>query len=153
MATSFEHRPVGVRWPVIALALPLSLVFVAGLAAEGVSESGKAPAKQQFMRFGGSNPGGSWFATVGGFAPFLSEKIPGLNVTAVSTGGSVDNNRLAKKGELDTWLTHALTAYEMWTGTGTFKDEGSWQGERLLSGVYMNHHHFVTLARSKIYPL
>ncbi len=153
MATSFEHRPVGVRWPVIALALLLSLVFVAGLAAEGVSESGKAPAKQQFMRFGGSNPGGSWFATVGGFAPFLSEKIPGLNVTAVSTGGSVDNNRLAKKGELDTWLTHALTAYEMWTGTGTFKDEGSWQGERLLSGVYMNHHHFVTLARSKIYPL
>lgn len=140
------------RYALRVAALLLAVVFVGSAAAEGVSESGKAPARQQFVRFGGGNPGGSWFATVGGFAPFLSEKT-GMNVTAVSTGGSVDNNRLAKKGELDTWLTHALTAYEMWTGTGTFKDESSWQGERLLCGVYQNPHHFVTLARTNIHTL
>lgn len=141
------------RWLTLGVSLLGLLALAGSAAAEGISESGAAPAAQKFVRFGGSNPGGSWFATVGGLAPFLSERIPGLNVTAVSTGGSVDNNRLARKGELDTWLTHALTAYENWTGTGAFKDESPWKGERLLCGVYENHHHFVTLARSNIHTI
>lgn len=136
----------------LAAALLALLVFIGSAAAEGVSESGGAPARQQFVRFGGSNPGGSWFAVVGGLAPFLSEKT-GLNVTAISTGGSVDNNRQGRKGDLDVWLTHALTAYENKSGTGTFEGEGGWDGQRLLCGVYQNPHHFVTLAKSGIRTL
>ncbi len=136
-------RRVSLISAVLLLCLMSGFVF-----AEGVSE-GKASTTQKFVRFGGSNPGGSWFAIVGGFAPLLSEKLPDLNVTAISTGGSVDNNRLARKGDLDVWLTHALTAYENWSGTGTFKDEGPWKGYRMLAGVYENHHHFVTLANNK----
>jgi len=124
-------------------ALILALVLVVGTAM--VFAQGQKP-KREFIRFGGGSPGGTWFATVGGFSEFLDTKGPNLNVTAIATGGSEDNNRQAKLGELDTWLTHSLTAYDLWTGTGEFEGESPYQDFRLLSGVYENHHHFVTLA-------
>jgi len=112
--------------------------------------SGQADAARKFVRFGGSNPGGSWFVIVGGLSAYLSGQLKDLNVTAIATGGSVDNNRLARKGELDTWLTHSLTAYDNWNGVGIFKDKKPFTSIRLLSGVYENHHHFVVLADSKV---
>ena len=86
------------------------------LAAGTLFAGGKKEGGREFIRFGGGAPGGSWFATVGGFASYLSSNNPDLNITAVSTGGSADNNRQAARGQLDTWLTHALTAYDLWTG-------------------------------------
>ena len=126
------------------LMVAVVLLLVAGL---GFSAGqGEGAAARQFIRFGGGAPGGSWFATVGGFASYISSADPDLNITAVSTGGSADNNRQAARGQLDTWLTHALTAYDLWTGTGEFEGEDSYQDFRLISGVYESHHHFVTLA-------
>ena len=107
-------------------------------------------AARKFVRFGGSNPGGSWFVIVGGLSAYLSGQLKDLNVTAIATGGSVDNNRQARKGELDAWLTHALTAYDNWNGVGIFKDQKPFKSIRLLAGVYENHHHFVVLADSGI---
>ncbi|MBW2513636.1 MAG: TAXI family TRAP transporter solute-binding subunit, partial [Deltaproteobacteria bacterium] len=111
---------------------------------------GEADAARKFVRFGGSNPGGSWFVIAGGLSAFLSEQISDLNVTAIATGGSVDNNRQARKENLDVWLTHALTAYDNWNGVGVFKDEKPFKSIRMLSGVYENHHHFVALEKSGI---
>ena len=111
---------------------------------------GKADAARKFVRFGGSNPGGSWFVIVGGLSAYLSGQLPDLNVTAIATGGSVDNNRQARKGNLDAWLTHALTAYDNWNGVGIFKDQKPFKSIRLLCGVYENHHHFVSLEKSGI---
>ncbi|MFA7672182.1 MAG: TAXI family TRAP transporter solute-binding subunit [Sphaerochaetaceae bacterium] len=102
--------------------------------------------RREFIRFGGGSPGGTWFATVGGFATYLDQHSKDLNVTAIATGGSEDNNRQARVKELDTWLTHSLTALDLWTGTGEFEGDTPYQDFRLLSGVYENHHHFVTLA-------
>lgn len=119
------------------------LLMVAGLLF-GAGQ-GEGP-RREFIRFGGGSPGGSWFATVGGFASYLSSTDPNLNITAVSTGGSADNNRQAARGQLDTWLTHAMTAYDLWTGTGEFEGEDPYQNFRLISGVYESRHHFVTLA-------
>lgn len=128
---------------ILFILLVLCFSFILGSQAE-------VKAERKFIRFGGSNPGGSWFTIVGGMSAFLSGKIGDLNVTAIATGGSVDNNRLARKGELDTWLTHSLTAYDSWNGVGLFKDEGMFKDYRMLCGVYENHHHFVTLAKSDI---
>lgn len=128
---------------ILIILLALCFFFVLGSQAEVV-------AQREFVRFGGSNPGGSWFTIVGGLAAFLSGKIGDLNVTAIATGGSVDNNRLARKGELDTWLTHSLTAYDNWNGVGVFQDEDAFKEYRMLSGVYENHHHFIVLADSDI---
>lgn len=130
-------------------AVLLILLLGAGFAvAEGSQEDGSGG--RQFIRFGGGSAGGSWFPTVGGLSSYLSTYIDGLNVTAIATGGSVDNNRQARQGNLDTWLTHSLTAFENWSGTGLFDGQGEWHGFRLISGVYENHHHFVTLESSDI---
>lgn len=126
---------------VLALVMLLSVGLLFG---QGEME------QRQFVRFGGGSPGGSWFPTVGGLASYLSTNNPDLNVTAVSTGGSADNNRQAREGQLDTWLTHSLTAYDLWSGTGEFEGEDPYKDFRLLSGVYENHHHFVTLGSSNI---
>lgn len=109
-----------------------------------------AEAKREFIRFGGSNPGGSWFTIVGGLSAIMNKQIKELNVTPVATGGSADNNRMGRKHELDTWLTHSLTAYDNWDGIGLFKGEGPFKDFRMLSGVYESWHHFVVLNSSDI---
>jgi len=135
------------------LSLFLLVVVCFALIATGQSELEAAAGGRKFVRFGGSNPGGSWFTIVGGLSAFLSGKIGDLNVTPIATGGSVDNNRLARKGELDSWLTHSLTAHDNYNGVGLFEGEGSFKDYRMLSGVYENHHHFVTLAKSDIFKM
>jgi TRAP transporter TAXI family solute receptor len=134
-----HHSPT--CWGLIIL---LISVLTLGLMA------GTAKAKQEFIRFGGSNPGGSWFTIAGGLSALLNKQIKGINVTPVATGGSVDNNRLARKHELDTWLTHSLTAYDNWNGVGLFKGEGPFKDFRMMSGVYESWHHFVVLDSSSI---
>ena len=71
---------------------------------------GTAEAKREFVRFGGGNPGGSWFTIAGGLSALLNKQIKDMNVTRVATGGSTDNNRLARKHELEPSLTHAWTS-------------------------------------------
>ena len=114
---------------------------------------GTAEARREFVRFGGSNPGGSWFTIAGGISAVMNKQLKDLNVTPIATGGSVDNNRLARKHELDTWLTHSLTAYDNWNGVGLFEKEKPFKDFRLLSGVYESWHHFVALADSDIKTL
>ncbi len=111
---------------------------------------GTAEAKREFVRFGGSNPGGSWFTIAGGLSALMNKQIKNINVTPVATGGSTDNNRLARKHELDTWLTHSLTAYDNWKGVGLFKGQEPFKDYRMVCGVYESWHHFVTLESSDI---
>ena len=129
----------------------LILCAAAGFAfAEGSQEGGGG---REFLRFGGGSPGGSWFTMVGGLSSYLSTHGDGLNVTSIATGGSVDNNRQARQGNLDTWFTHSLTAYENWSSTGLFEGQEPYKDYRLISGVYENHHHFVALESSGIKTL
>jgi TRAP transporter TAXI family solute receptor len=109
-----------------------------------------ASAARNFVRFGGSNPGGSWFTIAGGITALFNKELQDLNVTPVATGGSTDNNRQARKHNLDTWLTHSITAYDNWTGTGLFKDQGEFKDFRMIAGVYESWHHFVVLDKSDI---
>ncbi len=112
-----------------------------------------ALAKRQFVRFGGSNPGGSWFTIAGGITALFNKEIPDFNASPVATGGSVDCNRQARKHNLDTWLTHSLHAYDNWNGTGIFKEQGPFKDFRMMAGVYESWHHFVTLEKNPIYTM
>jgi len=135
--THFHHEPT-----CASLVILVIFFLTLGLMAT------PAEAKQEFIRFGGSNPGGSWFTIAGGLSALLNKEIKGVNVTPIATGGSADCNRLARKHDLDTWLTHSLTAYDNWNGVGLFKKEGPFKGFRMLSGVYESWHHFVVLESS-----
>lgn len=49
---------------------------------------------------GTASSGGSVYAVGAGLAQILSEKVPGLTVRAISTGGAVDNVGLMERGEV-----------------------------------------------------
>jgi TRAP transporter TAXI family solute receptor len=115
-----------------------------------VTVTDNVSAARDFIRFGGSNPGGSWFTVAGGMTALFNKELNDLNVSPVSTGGSTDNNRQARQHYLDTWLTHSITAYDNWTGTGLFKGQGEFKDFRMLAGVYESWHHFVVLDKSDI---
>lgn len=112
--------------------------------------AGSATAAKDFVKFGGSNPGGAWFTIAGGLAPLYNEKISNINVTPVATGASVDNNRQIRKGDLDIILSHSTHAYDNWNGTGVFEKDGPFKGLRMLCGVFIGWNHWVTLADSDI---
>lgn len=112
-----------------------------------------ASAKRVFIRFGGSNPGGSWFAIAGGITALFNKEIEGFNASPVATGGSVDSNRQGRKHNLDTWMTHSLHAYDNWNGVGIFEGQGKFQDFRFLAGIYQSWHHFVTLEKNPIYTM
>ena len=109
-----------------------------------------ASAKDQYIRLGCGGPGGSWFKMVGGLSSLYNKKIENVNVSAVSSGGSVALMRLIRKGELEATFTHTLTAYDSWNGVGKFEKEGPFKGIRMMTGMYESVHHFVVREDSGI---
>ncbi len=109
-----------------------------------------ASAKTQYIRLGCGGPGGSWFKMVGGLSSLYNKKIENVNVSAVSSGGSVALMRLIRKGELEATFTHTLTAYDSWNCVGKFEKEGSYKGIRMMTGMYESVHHFVVREDSGI---
>lgn len=140
MKRGYPFRQGGKRMLIGAVAFSLMLGLM-------ISPAG---AVRTFISFGGSNPGGSWFTMIGGMAPLLTREIENLNVTPEATGGSADNNRRIRAGKLDTCLSHSVTAYNNWRGSGIFEGEGSWKDMRMMSEVYESWHHFAVLADSPI---
>jgi TRAP transporter TAXI family solute receptor len=109
-----------------------------------------ASAKDQYIRLGCGGPGGSWFKMVGGLSSLYNKKIENVNVSAVSSGGSVALMRLIRKGDLEATFTHTLTAYDSWNGVGKFEKEGPFKGIRMMTGMYESVHHFVVREDSGI---
>ena len=89
----------------IAWLVSVSFIFCMFLT---VAVADTASAERQFVRFGGSNPGGSWFTIAGGITALFNKEIPGMNASPVATGGSVDCNRQARKHNLDTWPPYTV---------------------------------------------
>jgi TRAP transporter TAXI family solute receptor len=102
-----------------------------------------APGGLKRISVGTGAVGGVFYVYGGGIASVLSKNIPGLEVTAESTAGSVDNVKLvgAKKGELA--LTFSDTAYEGLKGTGPFKEMGPIP-LRTLAVLYAAQMHLAT---------
>ena len=111
---------------------------------------GSASAKVTYIRLGCGGPGGSWFQMVGGLSALFNKQIPNVNVSAVSSGGSVALMRLLEKGDLESTFTHTLTAYDAWNGAGDFEKSPPWKGIRMMTGMYESWHHWVVLDSSPI---
>jgi TRAP transporter TAXI family solute receptor len=133
-----QHRFSKIFWGILIFLFVIA--FTASLAS----------AKTQYIRLGCGGPGGSWFKMVGGLSSLYNKKIENVNVSAVSSGGSVALMRLIRKGELEATFTHTLTAYDSWNGVGKFEKEGAYKGIRMITGMYESVHHFVVREDSGI---
>lgn len=111
---------------------------------------GPAEAKVTYIRLGCGGPGGTWFTMVGGLSALFNKQMENVNVSAVSSGGSVALMRLLRNGDLESTFSHTLTAYDSWNGVGDFEKDGSWKGVRMMSGMYESVHHWVVKEDSGI---
>lgn len=94
------------------------------------------------------NTGGVYYPLAGGIAGVLSRTLPGYQVTAEVTGGSLDNLRLVGSGQTDLALTMADAAWDAFKGREKFN--GKPQAIRTLLALYPNRMHVTTVESSGI---
>jgi TRAP transporter TAXI family solute receptor len=95
--------------------------------------------------------GGVYYPLGGGMANLLSKYVPGLQVTAEVTGGSVDNLKLIGAGKSEVAFSMVDAAWDASNGTDKFKD-----GKitvRTLMVLYPNRMQIVTVEGTGINKL
>lgn len=94
-------------------------LLVSGLIAGGALAAGKL---RLSIATGGT--GGVYFPYGGGLARVLTHEVPGLQVTAEVTGGSVDNVKLVGAGDADIGFSTVDSALDGLNGVAAYKDSG-----------------------------
>ncbi len=100
------------------------------------------------ISIGTGGTGGVYYPFGGGLAEIWSQNIPELRVVAEVTGGSVENVKLAHKGETVIGETMGDVAYQAYHGTGKFEREP--QKILSLAVMYRNVLQIVALDGSDI---
>lgn len=73
------------------------------------------------ITWGSASLGGSAQMMITAIGTVVQEKDPGLNITVQSTGGSAENPRLLRSGNID--IGHTTEAYNAYVGEGIFEGE------------------------------
>ncbi len=117
---------------------------VAGLAVGGSVAAGK-----QRLSVATGGTGGVYFPYGGGLARVLTQRVPGFQVTAEVTGGSVDNVKLVGAGDADIGFSTIDSALDGVQGRGAYKDTGP-QKIAAIAVLYDSFVHVVARADSSI---
>ena len=109
---------------------------------------GPAHAQQPtLISIGTGGTGGVWYPLGGAMANVLSKTVPGMQVTAEVTGGSVDNISLIRSGQSALGFSMVDAAWDAYRGQGKFKEKVEL---RTLAVFYPQKNHVVTLEGSGI---
>lgn len=107
-----------------------------------------AMARTQFVSIGTGGTGGIYYPYGGGVAEVWSRHVPGVKAVAEVTGASVENVRLAHRGETVVGEVMGDVAQSAYEGTAKFK--GQKQNILALAIMYPNLLQVVTLKDSPI---
>ncbi|MDF1554613.1 MAG: TAXI family TRAP transporter solute-binding subunit [Deferrisomatales bacterium] len=107
-----------------------------------------ASAKTNFISIGTGGTGGVYYPYGGGLAEVWTKNVKGVKAVAEVTGASVENVKLAHKGETVVGLVMGDVAYQAYQGAGKF--EGNKQDILAMACMYPNILHVVTLKGSGI---
>ncbi|RLB96199.1 MAG: C4-dicarboxylate ABC transporter substrate-binding protein, partial [Deltaproteobacteria bacterium] len=110
--------------------------------------SSPVAAKTEFISIGTGGTGGVYYPYGGGVAEVWSKFVPGVKAVAEVTGASVENVKLAHKGETVVGLVMGDVAVAGVTGAGKFKGEK--HDILALATMYPNLLQIVTLKKSGI---
>jgi len=116
------------------------LVYGALLAA--ALASSPVQAQEVRMSIGTGGTGGVWYPLGGAMANVLTKTVPGFQVTAEVTGGSVDNIQLIRTGDSGLGFSMVDAAWDAYRGQGKFKQKVEL---RTLAVFYPQKNHVVTL--------
>lgn len=115
----------------------------------GLAVGGSLAAAKQRLSIATGGTGGVYFPYGGGLARVLTQKVPGFQVTAEVTGGSVDNVKLVGAGDADIGFSTIDSALDGVKGLGAYKDTGP-QSIAAVAVLYDSFVHVVARADSKI---
>src|SRR5215468_8841012 len=110
--------------------------------------AGVALAQQKTIAIATGGTGGVYYPVGGALANLLSKHLPGYQVTAEVTGGSVDNLKLIGTGQSEIGFSMADAALDALKGEDKFK--GAKVAVRTLMVLYPNRMHVVTIEGSGI---
>jgi TRAP transporter TAXI family solute receptor len=105
-------------------------------------------AKTMFISIGTGGTGGVYYPYGGGLAEVWSKNIPDVKAVAEVTGASVENVKLADRGETVVGMIMGDVAYQAYRGEGKF--EGKPQKVLSMASMYPNVLQLVTLKGSGI---
>jgi uncharacterized protein len=105
--------------------------------------AGAALAQQKTIAIATGGTGGVYYPLGGGLANILSRNLPGYQVTAEVTGGSVDNLKLIGTGQSELAFSMADAALDAFNGEDKFKSGKV--AVRTLMVLYPNRMHVVTI--------
>jgi TRAP transporter TAXI family solute receptor len=124
-----------------SLAVCLCIALVFGM-------SGLAAAKTEFISIGTGGTGGVYYPLGGGIAEVWSKHVPGVQAVAEVTGASVENVKLAHKGETVVGMVMGDVAVAGFEGSGKF--EGKKNDVLAMAMLYPNLLQMVVLKSSGI---
>ncbi len=102
-----------------------------------------------FIVIAAGSPGGVYFPLGAGLAYVFERRIPGVTAMSETTGASVENCRLVATGESEMGMAMANVAWDAYTGTEAFEDDGELPIRTLFS-MYPAQQHLITLEGSGI---
>jgi TRAP transporter TAXI family solute receptor len=111
----------------------------------------QAHAKTTFISIGTGGTGGVYYPYGGGLAEIWTKNVKGVRAVAEVTGASVENIKLAHRGETVIGEVMGDVAYEAYYGKGRFK--GKPQKVASMFMMYQNVYHVVALKSSGIQSL
>jgi hypothetical protein len=124
---------------ILAVCLCIALVF---------GMSGLAAAKTEFISIGTGGTGGVYYPLGGGIAEVWTKHVPGVQAVAEVTGASVENVKLAHKGETVVGMVMGDVAVAGFEGSGKF--EGKKNDVLAMAMLYPNLLQMVVLKSSGI---
>ncbi len=120
---------------------------------EEVTEDPVEPVDETlFITLAAGSPGGAYFPLGAGIAKVITDKVDGVWAQSETTGASVENCRLVALGESEMGMAMANIAFDAYSGTGAFEEDGALPIMSLFS-MYPAPQHLITLEDSDIYSL
>ena len=90
--------------------------------APAASDDGRVERPQESYIWGSASMGGSAQMVITAIGTLINDKDPYLNINVQSTGGSMENPRLLRAGEID--IAHTGEPYNAYNGLGRFAEDG-----------------------------
>jgi TRAP transporter TAXI family solute receptor len=137
-------KSLGIKLVLCSLVLVFSICSVMSL-------PGTAQARTQFISIGTGGTGGVYYPYGGGLAEIWTRHVKNVRAVAEVTGASVENIKLAHKGETVVGEVMGDVAFESYYGKGRF--EGKPQNITAMFMMYQNLYHVVALKKSGIRSL
>lgn len=97
--------------------------------------------------------GGAYYPIGNAIANLWNEQVPGVRASAQSTNGTPHNIQLMARGDAEVGFAESGVAYEAFTGTGTYEEQGRQNHFSAMTHIYPNVMQWVVRKESDVQTL